>query len=286
MASTNKTTNFNLSQYIGTDKPTYLSDYNTDMLNIDTGMQGNKVAIGDLSALTTTNKSDLVSALNEVKAENQGDSQAITDLQTNQGQLSSLTTTEKSNLVGAINEVKSENTTQGTAIATNSSAINELQNKFKLTNNTSQDGSNITSITNATTSGKLYLSQNSDGSLFKLYGRFQIDNITQNTTSTKVAIPGLTGNYGIKTNLRVAQPQEAYIIISAGTYYAINGQAQNYVVNDVIETQIAVGTDGYIYLEVGNSNSRNYYYGFIYRYIFDNCLYFNENFNTPIIPTT
>lgn len=37
MASTNKTTNLQLSQYVGLDKPTYLGDYNSDMLKIDTG---------------------------------------------------------------------------------------------------------------------------------------------------------------------------------------------------------------------------------------------------------
>lgn len=41
MSSTNKTTNYNLSQYIGTDKPTYLGDYNGDMLKIDTQMKAN-----------------------------------------------------------------------------------------------------------------------------------------------------------------------------------------------------------------------------------------------------
>lgn len=38
MSSTNKTTYYNLSQYIGTDKPTYLSDYNSDMSKIDAGI--------------------------------------------------------------------------------------------------------------------------------------------------------------------------------------------------------------------------------------------------------
>ena len=38
MSSTNKTTHFELSQYIGTDKPTYLGDYNSDMLAIDTAI--------------------------------------------------------------------------------------------------------------------------------------------------------------------------------------------------------------------------------------------------------
>ena len=41
MSSTNKTTNYKLSQYIGTDKPTYLGDYNGDMLKIDNQMKVN-----------------------------------------------------------------------------------------------------------------------------------------------------------------------------------------------------------------------------------------------------
>lgn len=41
MSSTNKTKNYTLSQYIGTDKPTYLGDYNADMLKIDTQMKAN-----------------------------------------------------------------------------------------------------------------------------------------------------------------------------------------------------------------------------------------------------
>ena len=36
MASTNKTTTLNLSQFVGTDKPDWLTDYNEDMEKIDT----------------------------------------------------------------------------------------------------------------------------------------------------------------------------------------------------------------------------------------------------------
>lgn len=39
MSSTNKTTNYQLSQYIGTDKPTYLGDYNSDMNKIDAAIK-------------------------------------------------------------------------------------------------------------------------------------------------------------------------------------------------------------------------------------------------------
>lgn len=38
MSSTNKTTYYKLSNYIGTDKPTYLGDYNSDMSKIDAGI--------------------------------------------------------------------------------------------------------------------------------------------------------------------------------------------------------------------------------------------------------
>lgn len=38
MSSTNKTTYYKLSQYIGTDKPTFLGDYNADMSKIDAGI--------------------------------------------------------------------------------------------------------------------------------------------------------------------------------------------------------------------------------------------------------
>ena len=44
MSSTNKTPNYDLSQYVGTDKPTYLGDYNGDMLKIDEQMKANNDA--------------------------------------------------------------------------------------------------------------------------------------------------------------------------------------------------------------------------------------------------
>ena len=75
MASTNKTNNFNLSQFIETDKPTFLGDYNTDMNKIDDALEANKLnsennnnSIGNLQELTTQNKLNLVSALNEVNS--------------------------------------------------------------------------------------------------------------------------------------------------------------------------------------------------------------------------
>ena len=80
MASTNKTANYELSQFLGTDKPAWLTDYNSDMSKIDagintaqstaTGADGkadtNATSIGTLANLTTTVKTSLVAAINEV----------------------------------------------------------------------------------------------------------------------------------------------------------------------------------------------------------------------------
>lgn len=80
MSSTNKTTNYELSQFIGSDKPAWLTDYNSDMGKIDAGVAAaqstatgadgkataNATAIGDLTSLTTTAKTNLVAAVNEI----------------------------------------------------------------------------------------------------------------------------------------------------------------------------------------------------------------------------
>lgn len=54
MSSTNKTTNYNLSQYIGTDKPTYLGDYNSDMLKIDNQLKANADSASNAASAAST----------------------------------------------------------------------------------------------------------------------------------------------------------------------------------------------------------------------------------------
>lgn len=45
MTSTNHTANYNLSQFVGTDRPTWLGDYNGDMTKIDAQLKKNADAI-------------------------------------------------------------------------------------------------------------------------------------------------------------------------------------------------------------------------------------------------
>lgn len=50
MTATNKTSNYQLSQFVGTDRPTWLGDYNGDMAKIDAQMKANADAIEQATA--------------------------------------------------------------------------------------------------------------------------------------------------------------------------------------------------------------------------------------------
>lgn len=59
MTATNHTENYNLSQFVGTDRPTWLGDYNADMAKIDAQMKQNaddiaSAAAGGLTSVSHT----------------------------------------------------------------------------------------------------------------------------------------------------------------------------------------------------------------------------------------
>lgn len=64
MASTNKTSNLNLSQFIATDTPTWLVDYNGDMEKIDAG-------VGRVEELAQTASTQAVGVASGLQATNQ-----------------------------------------------------------------------------------------------------------------------------------------------------------------------------------------------------------------------
>lgn len=76
MSSTNKTANFKLSQFIGTDKPTFLGDYNNDMSIIDgalfTASQTAEEAVNDVETVK--------SAQTELKAVHEDTKKQVTQL--------------------------------------------------------------------------------------------------------------------------------------------------------------------------------------------------------------
>lgn len=195
MASTNKTTHYELNQYVGSDKPTYLTDYNGDMLAIDTGIY---------NAQTKADSAYTAAGLADGKA---GDAQttansALTNAgtaNTNIGTMANLTTTEKSSLVGAINEVK------GTA--------DEI-NKFNFTTFTQYDKDNVNvSIVGGTiTGGTCTIAKNSDGTVIKVYGNLAISK-TDQTARITIANTGILPDSEITINpigLEIRQNGSSY----------------------------------------------------------------------------
>lgn len=62
MTATNQTKNYNLSQFAGTDRPTWLGDYNGDMTKIDTQLKRNADDIASAAAgglMTVAHTADL-----------------------------------------------------------------------------------------------------------------------------------------------------------------------------------------------------------------------------------
>ena len=158
MASTNKTSNYELSQFLGTDKPAWLSDYNTDMSKIDAQMKLNADGVTAATGASTTNT-------------------------TNIGTLSNLTTDEKTSLVAAVNEVDSHaDTAQNTANTASTDAgialtkISGIESALNLTA-ASPVTSNFTVVDGATATvneGKITVAKNTEGSLCKVYGYLNI----------------------------------------------------------------------------------------------------------------
>lgn len=119
MSHTNSTTNYNLSQFVGSDKPAWLTDYNGDMLAIDAQMKLNAEA-----AAANANDIDTIEAAigaeglagRMTQAEND-----ITSIDTLLGD-TVLPTTAQS-VTGAIAELKGVNDTQNGAISDNAAEI-------------------------------------------------------------------------------------------------------------------------------------------------------------------
>lgn len=207
MSSTNKTSNYDLSQFVGSDKPAWLADYNTDMGKIDAGMKAN----ADANTVT----------------ESKADANA-----TNIGTLPNLNTTAKTDLVSAVNEVY---TTANTA----NSTATQSANNANIAKSEADALSRYLSITQTakitpTVSGgtigninDMYYALNADGTLGKIYGRLRF---TINTTGT------------ITVTLPVAPlTTESQFTIAGACYYNTVGSSGYGIING---RDMVVNTNG------------------------------------------
>lgn len=192
MASTNKTTNYELSQFLGTDKPAWLSDYNQDMSKIDTQMKANadaataadgaanaaNTAIGTLANLTTDAKTSTVAAINEV------DSHADTAQNT-------------------ANQAVQDASAAGT-VANNAVVAIEKLNLTVFKNYTPADMT-ASGCSMQGTGTAFTIARDTTGSVFKLYGAL-------NLTATA------SGNCTITLTNTGVTPDEEFTIVGCGIY--------------------------------------------------------------------
>lgn len=238
MSYTNHTTNYNLPQYIGTDKPTYLTDFNGAMSAIDAQMKLN----ADTASTASTNASTA---------------------NTNIGTLTNLTTTVKSDLVSAVNEVKGlADTAQETASGASGTATSAQLTANGLVEYLTLTGKQNLGVT--TTQGTISAANtdmssayNSAGSLGKVYGAIKLDFSTTpiGTVTITIADTGLRPENSI--NIKG-------VIMDVYT-------AQGFSFSGV--ATMTINTDGTVTIPVNPSNIVT-----SYQFILPPCLYFMKNF--------
>lgn len=187
-----ETTNYDLPQFVGTDKPTWLGDFNTAMDTIDTAI--------------AENASDITSLGTRVASAESAASQASTDVasltstvSTLSSNVQSATTTANNAQSTASSALNTANTANGKAdtntanIATNTSDISDLDTRvtstedaialFNLTNVSSVTPTRVSGTFTIPSTARLTVATNADGSLAKVYGQVTITNVTATGTA-------------------------------------------------------------------------------------------------------
>lgn len=210
MSSTNKTTNYKLSQYIGTDKPTYLGDYNSDMQKIDAQMKANA--------------NDASSAQSAAGSAQQKANQVAGDMEEVQSNIEQLNT----DVSGLQNSVQSANTTAAqanenaqTAKTTASQALNTAND---LSTNLEWVRCNIQTLLG---SGQLYGLYCPKLKLLNIYGNITGLSLADNTPFARLTFPA---------GLSISEIQTLTNSVNIG--YAGGSNA----------TSLRLGTNGDLYL--------------------------------------
>lgn len=265
MSSTNKTPNYNLSQFTADDKPAWLGDYNSDMQKIDAQMKANATKAD--SAESTANNanqtaSDALEASTEAKTLASG---ASTNASTALSTAQSANETAQSASQNAQTAKDTANTASGLASSANSNAqnantnatkaLNEL-NKFNLNNFKTYTESNMIPLNGLSElSGAINIAYDNTKTVFKLYGIINL-----NTQANQ--------NGQIKIQNTPFRPSKKITIQNAGIGNC--GDTTTFV-------NIEIDTNGDLYLDYWTPVAGTAQIGLF------NCLYFLQEFDQTII---
>lgn len=204
MSATNSTPNYDLPQYVATDKPTYLGDFNKAMLDIDTNMKSidNKASSAE-SSVATANSNASQALENANQASTKADNAQATATQAQS------TATTAKNTADTAQSTATE--AQNTANTANETANMNTQNINKMKSWT-EPVSIIDSALSSSPTSSLNCSYNLEMKLLTLYGRIDFlrynpNNIILGTlpeevrpSTTRTILNGLTPVYPIGTS--------------------------------------------------------------------------------------
>lgn len=245
MSSTNKTTNYELSQFVGSDKPAWLADYNNDMSKIDTGMKGN------------------------ADAASVADGKAVTNA-TNIGNLANLNTSAKTDLVSAVNEVyttagTADGTAQAAATAANGAKTEaDALTRYLSITQTNQISASVTGGTIGNIND-LYYALNADGTLGKIYGKLRFTASSTGTITVTLPVSPLAVT--------------SQFTIAGACWYSVlrNGVSEPWAVLNARD--MVVNTNGNCVITFSGFNV-----GDVFTLWFPPCLYFFTDFGDVVNP--
>lgn len=164
MSHTNSTPNYQLPQFVGTDKPAYLTDFNQAFSAIDTGIHAAKTA-------ADTAGTDITEVENNLNETNQNLTALGSTVSTLQGTVSSVSQTA--------NQANTK--------------VDNLTQKLNLNIQKNFVDSDITNLSGAgSIYQQLHCARNADSSVFKLYGFINFNNVAPQTINFKITNTGLT----------------------------------------------------------------------------------------------
>lgn len=237
MSSTNKTTYYNLSQYIGTDKPTYLGDYNSDMSKIDAGIH---------SAVETAKTANQTAGSADAKATNTNEKLEalkgrVTVVEGNVSNLQEKDTLQDNNIADAKKTGEQASATANNALQSANNANIKLNNaKFKEW----QTPTNVNSKIGLTV-GKIMYNE-----------ELKILALELNIVSTQTSITESEILFKLPSTIKA--PSKTIKINSCGIN-ALNYHTEEYFENLAIKS-LTIDTDGYFHAEI-NQGSRLYVSG-------------------------
>lgn len=206
--------------------------------------------VTDYNALSNATDAALAKVAGLVPTENitemQGQISALQTLTGSQGSqitaLQSQMTTANGNISTVQSGLKTTNNAIGTlqtGLQSANTKIDNLNNAFVLSSKTY---SGTTIHTEALSTSSLTVMVNTTGTIINITGRVLFD-----TQQTRIAVPGASGYYGIKTLIRIPEITEAHTFDSSGIVSVAGAAAKS------LSTAFGIGSDGYIYLYYGSS---------------------------------